>query len=117
MEPQMHTDAHRSKWVEVDARARPSLLSVFICVHLWLILFSGKSAFAWFDSAWPYRRQIDVTWDAEHGSGDQLAAGEFYSDGHTLPNADDVRVAAEDGKLVATHVLQNGPGDGVRIAF
>ncbi|HSV14330.1 MAG TPA: PKD domain-containing protein [Tepidisphaeraceae bacterium] len=86
-------------------------------MHLWFLLPFPNPANAWFDAAWPYRRTIDVTWDAEHGSGDQLAAAEFYSDGHTLPNADDVRVASEDGKLVPTHILQDGPGDRIRLAF
>jgi hypothetical protein len=93
------------------------ILSAFICVHLWLILFSSSSNGAWFDANWPYRRPIDVTWDADHASGDELATAEFYSDGHCLPNGDDLRVATDDGKLVATHILMNGPGDRIRLVF
>jgi PKD repeat protein len=72
---------------------------------------------AWFDAAWQYRRPIDVTWDAEHASGDELATLEFYSNGHALPNADDVRVATDDGNLVPSHILMNGPGDRIRVLF
>lgn len=50
-------------------------------------------------------------------SGDELALVDFFSDGHTLANGSDVRVATEDNRLVASHVLMAGPGDRVRVVF
>src|ERR1019366_2177714 len=93
------------------------ILSLLIGVHLWLTITAPNARAAWFDSAWPYRRPIDVTWDADHAGGEELATAEFYSDGHTLPDAGDIRVATDDGKLVASHILMNGPGDRVRLVF
>lgn len=60
---------------------------------------------------------MDVTWDAERSNGDDVASVEFYSAGHHLEGATDVRVATEDGKLVASEVLMAGPGDRIRVAF
>src|SRR5262245_54908486 len=102
----MHTDAHRFKSLIV--------LSVCICVHLWFI---SKSQAAWIDAAWPLRRPIDITWDAEHSNGDDLAWAEFYAAGRAKPDGSDVRVATEDGKLVASDVLMAGPGDRIRVAW
>jgi PKD repeat protein len=72
---------------------------------------------AWFDAAWPYRRPITVTWDAEHATGIELATAEFYTAGHALADGRDIRVATDDGKLVASHILMNGPGDRIRLVF
>jgi len=104
----MNTDKHRLKRILV--------LSVSICVHLWLNS-SAQAASAWIDAAWPFRRAIDVTWDAEHASGGDLAYAEFYSGAHAMADGSDIRVATEDGKLVASDVLMMGPGDRVRVAF
>jgi hypothetical protein len=117
MEPQMNTDEHRLKCQAKDFWSNLPVLSVFICVHLWLCLSCSVARAAWFDAAWQYRRPITVTWDAEHAGGDELATVEFYSNGHALPNAADVRVATEDGKLVASHILMSGPGDRIRALF
>lgn len=92
----------------------------FTILHLLFIasVLTGSIAHAaWFDAAWPYRRPISVTWDAEHASGDELATVEFYSNGHALPNAEDVRIATDDGKLVPSHILMSGPGDRIRALF
>jgi PKD repeat protein len=72
---------------------------------------------AWFDSAWSYRRGISITWDDLNPSGEDLASAVFYTDGHALPDGQDVRVATEDGKMVASHVLMVGPGDKIRVVF
>jgi hypothetical protein len=72
---------------------------------------------AWFDSAWPYRRPISFQWDDEHASGEEMASAVFYTDGHALPNGEDVRVATADGKLVPSHVLMAGPGDRMRVVW
>jgi PKD repeat protein len=71
----------------------------------------------WYDSAWQYRRQIQIIWDDEHPTGEDLATAVFYTDGHALANGEDIRVATEEGKLVPSHVLMAGPGDRMRIVF
>jgi PKD repeat protein len=97
----------------LDTQKRNWLLAGII-VCLWT---SSDCEAAWFDSAWQYRRPISFTWDDEHPSGEDLACVVFYTDGHTLPNGEDVRVATEDGRLVASHVLMLGPGDRIRVVF
>jgi hypothetical protein len=92
------------------------------CIHgftafVWLMVSASTARAAWMDAAWLYRRPIEVTWDADHASGNELATAEFYCDGHALPNAEDIRVATDDGKVVASHILMNGPGDRVRLVF
>ena len=82
-----------------------------------LLMVSTPVRAAWFDSAWQYRRQIQITWDDEHPTGEDMATAVFYTDGHALPNGEDIRVATEDGKLVASHVLMAGPGDRMRVVF
>ena len=81
------------------------------------LLFATTARAAWFDSAWPYRRPIEVTWDAEHATGNELATAEFYTAGHALPHARDIRVATDDGKLIPSHILMAGPGDRIRLVF
>ncbi|MBV8780080.1 MAG: hypothetical protein JO353_01670 [Phycisphaerae bacterium] len=72
----------------------------------------------WFDGAWPYRRALTVSWDAEHrGDDDEIAVADFYTGGHTLPRGDDIRVATSDGHPVAVRILKIGPGDTARIIF
>jgi len=90
---------------------------VVVCLHLSLTFSASNARAAWLDAAWPYRRPIDVTWDADHAGGYELATAEFYSDGHTLRDARDIRVATYDGKPVASHLLMNGPGDRIRLVF
>lgn len=68
-------------------------------------------------SAWPFRRAIDVVWEAEKGSGDELAEAVFYTAGHHNPDGGDLRIATAEGKPVASRVLMVGPGDRVRVVF
>jgi PKD repeat protein len=82
-----------------------------------LCLLSATPARAWVDAAWPYRRPVDVAWDPTMASGEELALVDFYSAGHCLPDASDVRVATEDNRFVSSHVLMAGPGDRVRVVF
>jgi len=89
---------------------------LLLFLNVWLCCLSTTRA-AWFDSAWMYRRPIDVTWDAEHANGNELATAEFYTAGHALPDGRDIRVATDDGKLVACHILMAGPGDRMRLVF
>src|SRR5438874_2193541 len=70
----------------------------------------------WFDAAWKFRRAIEAIWDAEHGSGEQLCFATFYTAGHMKPSGEDIRVATDDGKLVASRVIDI-TADRVRIVF
>jgi PKD repeat protein len=94
------------KWREVAAAA-------------WVAAVLGLVAPArgdWFDSHWPFRRQLEVNWDAQRALGGELATAEFYTSGHDA-GATDIRIATEDGHLVASHLLGAGPGDLVRMVF
>jgi PKD repeat protein len=71
----------------------------------------------WFDSNWTCRRSLQVVWDEQNASGNDLGSCLFYTDGHALPNGEDVRVTTAEGKLCASHVLMVGPGDRIRVVF
>jgi len=72
----------------------------------------------WFDPAWPFRREMDVTWDAEHqGDDGEIAVVDFYSAGHHLPSGEDVRVVTDDGTLCPMRILKVGPGDTIELIF
>jgi PKD repeat protein len=71
----------------------------------------------WFDSNWTCRRALPIVWDDQNASGNDLGSCLFYTDGHALPNGEDVRVTTEAGKLCASHVLMVGPGDRIRVVF
>ncbi len=102
----MHADARRLKLI--------LCLSAFICVYL---QFQSPCPAGWLEGQWTLRRSIDVTWDAEHSDGDDLAYAEFYSAGKADPSGKDIRVVTDEGRPVATDVLMMGPGDRVRVAF
>jgi hypothetical protein len=90
-----------------------SFISVCICVHLWLI---ASAQGAWLDANYPFRRPIEVIWDAEKSNGEDLATAEFYAAGKIDDTGRDIRVATEEGRQVGVDVLGVGPGDLVRIA-
>jgi hypothetical protein len=96
---------------------RARILLCILVPFIGSLLTPAPANAAWMDSHWPYRRAVDVNWDYQHPSGANLAMCEFYTDGHCLPNAADVRVADKDGKIVPSHVLRAGPGDRVSVAF
>ena len=96
---------------------RRSLSNFVLQLLLALMLAPSAASAAWFDNAWPYRRALEVIWDAERAGGAELAMAEFYTAGHHKPNGDDIRVAADDGALVPSRVLMVGPGDRVRVVF
>jgi hypothetical protein len=75
----------------------------------------AHAASGWFDN--PFRRPVEVIWDAEHGGGYELCSVEFYTGGHVNPDGSDLRVATEDGRQVAAKVLRVGPGDKVSLIF
>ncbi|HEX4123932.1 MAG TPA: PKD domain-containing protein [Tepidisphaeraceae bacterium] len=81
-----------------------------------LIATPIASAAAWLDGGYAFRRPIDVKWDNDTGR-DQMCIADFYTAGHAQPAGADIRVATDDGKAVATHLLQFGPGDHVQICF
>src|SRR5262245_43988972 len=82
------------------------------------VLFVAHRADArWMDNAWTYRRAVDVIWDDQKATGDELAMVDVYTAGHHKPDGSDIRVALELGKIVPSHVLMAGPGDRVRVVF
>lgn len=88
-----------------------------LSVCLLLIIGCANCRADWFDNHWQFRRMIDVNWDADHASGRDLAMVEFYTAGHAAADGSDIRVAREDGRLVASHVLRGGLGDRVSVVF
>jgi PKD repeat protein len=82
-----------------------------------MLLFAPACRAGWWDSNWTCRRSLPIIWDDEHATGNDLASCVFYTDGHALPNGEDVRVTTEDGKLLPSHVLMVGPGDRIRVVF
>jgi hypothetical protein len=99
------------------ASSRSLRLDIGLLATILLLLNTVTCHATWFDSAWQYRRPMSIIWDDQNPSGEDLATAVFYTDGHALPNGEDVRVATEDGKQVASHVLMVGPGDRLRIVF
>ena len=77
-------------------------------------LLIPPSAFAWIEGGYSFRRPIDVTWEAERATGDELAVADLYTAGHLRADGADLRVATGDGRLLATRVLMVGPGDRAR---
>jgi PKD repeat protein len=98
-----------------DPARTPVIWMVLSCLAP--LFFATAPASAWVDAAWPFRRPVDVSWEPQTAGGDELALVDFFSDGHSLPDGSDVRVATEDNRLVASHVLMAGPGDRVRVVF
>jgi hypothetical protein len=93
-------------------------LFLFHLLACTLLCASRTRAAEWFDPAWPFRRQMDVTWDAEHqGDDGEIAVADFYTAGHHLPNGEDVRVVADDGTLCPVRILKVGPGDTIELIF
>jgi hypothetical protein len=84
-----------------------------------LCLAAASSAWGagWWDGAWSFRRPVDVDWPADRATGDELAWTDLYTAGRHNADGSDVRVASEDGRLMASRVLHVGPGDKVRIVF
>ena len=70
----------------------------------------------WFDAGWKFRRPVEAIWNAEHGTGEQLCFATFYTAGHAKPNGDDIRVATDEGKLVASRIIDIS-ADRVRLIF
>ncbi|HYE17834.1 MAG TPA: PKD domain-containing protein [Tepidisphaeraceae bacterium] len=82
-----------------------------------LLLFAPCASAAWFDNAYPFRREITVAWDADKPTGSELALAEVLTAGRHKPDGADVRVAADDGRPVPFRLLAVGPGDTVRVVF
>ena len=87
-----------------------------VLISLFTILLAGEVRATWFDAAWKFRRPIEAIWDAEHGTGEQLCFATFYTAGHMKPSGEDIRIATDDGKLVASRVIDI-TGDHVRVIF
>ncbi len=84
---------------------------------LFTLWFGSVCQAEWFDSNWTCRRSIQIIWDDQNATGRDLASCLFYTNGHALPNGEDVRVTTQSGKLCASHVLMTGPGDRIRVVF
>ncbi len=64
---------------------------------------------AWMEG-WNFRRELEVNWEAEKATGDELATAQFYTAGHCAADGQDIRVATEAGQWVPSHVLLMGAG-------
>lgn len=89
----------------------------FFCSAALLFILTASARGGWFDGGWGYRRPIDVGWNAEHASGEELAVAEFYTAGHALPNGADVRVTTDEGRVLPSRVLMTDPGDRLSVVF
>jgi len=81
------------------------------------LFLSPQFAWAWFDAAWTFRREVNVAWEADKAAGTELAMVEVFTAGHHQADGSDIRVATDEGRVVASHVLGVGPGDRVRVVF
>jgi hypothetical protein len=84
---------------------------------LLIVVLGAEARATWLDPAWKFRRQIDVSWDADAARGTELALAEFYTGGKCKPDGSDVRVATDEGRLVASRVLFSGQGDKISVLF
>lgn len=89
-----------------------------LLIGLIALLLSSSLHAAWIDSSWPFRRQIDIDIPADKPFGaDEVAVVEFYTGGHHASSKENIRVHAEDGRIVPARVLMIGPGDRMRVAL
>lgn len=98
-----------------EARCRRA--GLWLSLLLFFTVFIAPHANAWFDAAWPFRREFVVPWEADRAAGTELATADVYTAGHHKPDGSDVRVATDDGRVVPSRVLGVGPGDLVRVVF
>src|SRR5688572_4832076 len=78
-------------------------LARILATGYWLLATSVSSA-AWFDAAWPYRRSLEVKWDVERATGEDVAWADVFTAGHANDQGDDLRVATDGGKAVPSKV-------------
>jgi len=73
---------------------------------------------AWWNAAWPYRREITLESFQPSGlPGEDIAVVTMPTAGKTLKDASDIRVVTPGGRLRRHRVLMTGPGDVVQVAF
>lgn len=88
-----------------------SLLVVLVL----LVPATTRSAGAeWLDRALPLRRGIELP---PGSRGETVVVATIATAGRHLPDAADLRIADESGRVAPLRVLQVGPGDTVRVAF
>ncbi len=101
---------------DLQRKIRCGILLAIVLASNLLLLASSASA-AWFDAAWPYRRSLEVKWDVDRATGEDVAWADVFTAGHAQEMGDDIRIATDAGKVVPSKVLFVGPGDSVRVAF
>jgi PKD repeat protein len=90
--------------------------AIWVCAFAAALCLISPARAQWLDSHWQFRRSIDVDWDADHPAGAQLAVVDIHTAGHDADGSD-VRVAVQGGGIVASHVLNFGPGDVAHLVF
>ena len=91
------------------------LLLLGMC--LWPLAPVASAQGTWAEPAWPFRRAVDVEWDAKRMAGEEIAVVDIWTAGQHASSGENVRVAGEDGKLVPARVLMVGPGDRMKVLF
>lgn len=86
------------------------MLSV-VCVFI----LARSAGAAWMEG-WSHRRVVDLEWVGDR-PGDDLAMVDVWTAGHHQPDGTDVRVTADELRIIPSRVLMVGPGDVVRVAF
>ncbi len=71
----------------------------------------------WFDTDWTARRVVEAAVRDAGYTGGEVGVVTFYTGGMARADAADVRVAVRGRRLLPHRVLQNGPGDLLRVAF
>src|SRR5262245_55312495 len=69
---------------QMKRRPQPNLVVLMVLALSGAAIAPSAHA-GWFDHAWAFRRSIDVAWDHQHSSGDDIAQAEFSTAGHNRP--------------------------------
>ncbi len=85
----------------------------------WMLMLGGlmSAANAWSEPQSPFRRAIEVALDAKQIDGDETVQAIFFAPGMSKKDASDIRVAAEDGKIVPMQLIRGGSDDRVVLVF